>query len=175
MLFKTYRHFHRLKSNWTMVLAVATEIYQKWERRKVWKRRETSHDLKHTTLSVKNGKGIERGCTTSKWNWASSVSWWCGCWYEVAGGILWLYCSFAVLPSLSLSSLCQNYKSCVNIQKDMDINEWRSMEVVMAAGLSVVSFKSYCHTTTYIMCVLEMHFESHGLVNYYASLQLLFQ
>ncbi len=56
-------------------------LYQSDRKRRVWRRKGTAHDPKHTTSLVKHGGGSV-GMYGCQWNWFSCIYWWCDYWQK---------------------------------------------------------------------------------------------
>ncbi len=72
-------------------------LYQSDRKRRVWRRKGTAHDPKHTTSLVKHGGGSV-GMYGCQWNWFSCIYWWCDYWqkqqdefWSVSGNIICSY------------------------------------------------------------------------------------
>ncbi len=96
-------HLKKPSQFWNNILwtdETKINLYQSDGKRRVWWRKGTAHDPKHTTSSVKHGGGSVMawymyGC---QWNWFSCIYWWCDCWqkqqdefWSVSGNIICSY------------------------------------------------------------------------------------
>ncbi len=93
------RHLKKPSQFWNNILwtdETKINLYQSDGKRRVWRRKGTAHDPKHTTSSVKHGGGV--GMYGCQWNWFSCIYWWCDCWqkqqdefWSVSGNIICSY------------------------------------------------------------------------------------
>ncbi len=94
------RHLKKPSQFWNNILwtdETKINLYQSDGKRRVWRRKGTAHDPKHTTSSVKHGGGSV-GMYGCQWNWFSCIYWWCDCWqkqqdefWSVSGNIICSY------------------------------------------------------------------------------------
>ncbi len=97
------RHLKKPSQFWNNILwtdETKINLYQSDGKRRVWRRKGTAHDPKHTTSSVKHGGGsvMAVGMYGCQWNWFSCIYWWCDCWqkqqdefWSVLGNIICSY------------------------------------------------------------------------------------
>ncbi len=97
------RHLKKPSQFWNNILwtdETKINLYQSDGKRRVWRRKGTAHDPKHTTSSVKHGGGsvMAWACMAASGTGFSCIYWWCDCWqkqqdefWSVSGNIICSY------------------------------------------------------------------------------------
>ncbi len=96
------RHLKKPSQFWNNILwtdETKINLYQSDGKRRVWRRKGTAHDPKHTTSSVKHGGGSVVGMYGCQWNWFSCIYWWCDC--RMNSEVFWAILSAHIQPNAS--------------------------------------------------------------------------